>query len=79
MEFLTTRREEKAARQAHLERGIRWVVAEESKYGGGIFADFSFATIKALYMLHDCTVCGEMRLFHRWGAKKHLRLYGGTG
>lgn len=71
--------EEKAERQAHLERGIRWMVAD---HWGSIAHEpyVEFPTVQAMYMLSACLVCGEMRVCHQsTPAKKHLRLYGGRG
>lgn len=71
------REKERAAHQAHLEKGIRWLVAD---HWGPIAHEphVSFETVLAMYRLAPCPLCGMPRLCHHGNDKKHLRLYGGS-
>lgn len=74
------RAKEQATQQAHLEKGIRWIVAEQTDLSWmHNEVEAKFELVEALYMLSACTVCGRCRACHIRDEKKHLRINGGTG
>lgn len=66
--------EKKAEQQAHLERGIRWIAAEDWT---DLVWKAPWETVLSMYRIGLCGHCGHIRMFHPKDDRKHLRLYGG--